>query len=316
MLRVYRLAAHTLTTDAQPEAIHPPPKGERTWIEAVGPSVEECSLLVGGLGLHELALEDALLPGHPPKFEVFDTHLFLIAHTPDTDAEEGTRKIAIFLAKDWIVTMLREPLERLSTIEMRVQRDPDRYVQTPAALAHMILDHMTDGFEQLVDEARVHVEQIEDVCYGAPYAAQMERILAMRQEAARLARTVRSQRDVCAALFRTIHPALPKKIQPYLRDIYDHILRVHEMLEGVREGLAAARDAYFASVNTRLNEVMRTLTLISTIMMPLGVITGVYGMNFDRMPGLHHPWGFALTILGMFGLAIGMVAFFRWRRWL
>ena len=303
-----------LTTEAQPEAVRPPPKGERVWIEAIGPSVEECSQLVQGLGLHELALEDALLPGHPPKFEVFDDHLFLIAHTPDTDAEEGTRKIALFLAKDWVVTMLREPLERLSSIEARVQRDPERYLQAPAALVHLVLDHMTDGFEQLVDELRGEVEEIEDVCVAKPQAAQMEKILVRRQEAARLARTVRSQRDVCAALFRTIHPALQKKIQPYLRDIYDHILRVHEMLEAVREGLAAARDAYFASVNTRLNEVMRTLTLISTIMMPLGVVTGVWGMNFDWMPFLHSPWGFWLTILAMTGLAFGMVAFFRWRR--
>jgi magnesium transporter len=316
LLRVHRLAAHALATEAQPEAVHPPAKGERLWIEAIGPSVEECSMLVGGLGLHELALEDALTPGHPPKFEVFDTYLFLIAHTPDTDAEEGTRKIGLFLAKDWVVTMLREPLERLSSIEARVTRDADRYLQAPAALVHLILDHMTDGFEHLVEELRTHVEEIEDVCYGKPHAAQMEGILEKRQEAARLARTVRTQRDVYAALFRTVHPALPKRIQPYLRDIYDHILRVHELLEGVREGLAAARDAYFASVNTRLNEVMRTLTVIATIMMPLGVITGVYGMNFDWMPGLHTAGGFWLVIGSMFGLGFGMVAFFKWRRWL
>jgi magnesium transporter len=316
LLRIHRLALKTLRTDAQPALVEPPPKGERAWIEAIGPSVEECALLVQGLGLHELALEDALTPGHPPKYEVFDGALFLIAHTPDTDAEEGTRKIALFLAKDWIVTMLREPLDRLGNIAARVQRDPDRYLQNPAVLAHMILENMTDGFEQLVDELREQVEAIEDTTYGRPHAGQMTRILEMRQEAARLARTVRSQRDVCAALFRTIHPSLPKKVQPYLRDVYDHILRVHEMLEAVREGLAAARDAYFASVNTRLNEVMRTLTVIATIMMPLGVITGVYGMNFDWMPGLHSPLGFWLTITGMFALGGGMVAFFRWRRWL
>lgn len=316
MLRIHRLAAHALSVEEAPESVTPPSRGERIWIEAIGPSVEECSRLVQGLGLHELALEDALQPGHPPKFEVFDTNLFLIAHTPDSDAEEGTRKIAMFLAKDWIVTMLREPLERLQSIAARVQRDPDRYLSAPAALAHLILDHMTDGFEQLVDELRDHVEGIEDTCYGRPHSAQMEGILEKRQEAAQLARTVRSQRDVCAALFRTIHPSLPKRIQPYLRDIYDHILRVHEQLEGVREGLAAARDAYFASVNTRLNEVMRTLTVIATIMMPLGVITGVYGMNFDWMPGLHTPGGFWLVIGGMFALGFGMVGFFRWRGWL
>jgi len=316
LLRVHRLAAHALSLEEQPDEVRPPPKGERIWIEAVGPSVEECSRLVASLGLHELALEDAVTPGHPPKFEVFDDYLFLIAHTPDTDAEEGTRKIAIFLAKEWIVTMLREPVEALQGVEARVQRDPDRYLQAPAALAHLVLDQMTDGFERLVDELRDHVEGIEDTCYSDPEAKQMEGILERRQEASQLARTVRTQRDVCAALFRTTHPALPKRIQPYLRDIYDHILRVHDMLEGVREGLAAARDAYFASVNTRLNEVMRTLTVIATIMMPLGVITGVWGMNFRWMPGLDSPWGFWLTILAMSGLSFGMVAFFRWRRWL
>lgn len=316
MLRVYRLADHTLATDAQPAAVEHPPKGEHIWIEAVGPTVEECGLLAKGLLLHELAIEDALLPGHPPKFEVFDDHLFLIVHTPDTDAEEGTRKIALFLGKDWIVTMLREPLERLLGIEARVQSDPERYLRMPAGLAHLILETMTDGFEQLVDELREQVEAIEDVCTSHPHASQMERILAIRQETAHLARTVRSQRDVCAILFRTDHPALPKRIQPYLRDIYDHILRVHDMLEGVRDGIAAARDAYFASVNTRLNEVMRTLAVIATVMLPFGIVTGIWGMNFDWMPGLHSSVGFALAVLGMVLACALMYVLFRWRRWL
>lgn len=316
MLRVHHVSAHALRTDTEVEAVHPPGKGERMWVEAIAPSGEECSLLVGGLGLHELALEDALTPGHPPKYETFDGYLFLIAHTPDRDAEEGTRKIGVFLSKDWIVTMLREPLERLESISARVQRDPDRFLQAPAVLAHLVLDHMTDGFEQLVEDLRDEVEKLEENAYDRPQAAQMEVILEMRQEAGRLSRTVRSQRDVCASLFRTIHPALPKRIQPYLRDVYDHILRVHEQLEGVRDGLNAARDAYMAAVNTRLNEVMRTLTVIATIMMPLGVITSAYGMNFDWMPGLHSPTGFWVIVGGMFALAAGMVAFFRWREWL
>jgi len=316
VLRVHHISNHALRTDMEVEAVHPPGKGERMWVEAIAPSGDECSLLVGGLGLHELALEDALTPGHPPKYETFDGYLFLIAHTPDRDAEEGTRKIAIFLAKDWIVTMLRAPLERFESISARVQRDPDRYLHSPAVLAHLILDHMTDGFEQLVDDVRDEVEKLEDAAYERPQSSHMEAILEMRQEAGQLSRTVRSQRDVCASLFRTVHPALPKKIQPYLRDVYDHILRVHEQLEGVRDGINAARDAYMASVNTRLNEVMRTLTVIATVMMPLGVITGAYGMNFDWMPGLHSPTGFWVVVGGMFALAAGMVAFFRWREWL
>ena len=191
MLRVHHVSNHALRTDMEVEAVHPPAKGERLWVEAIAPSGEECSLLVGGLGLHELALEDALTPGHPPKYETFDGYLFLIAHTPDRDAEEGTRKIAIFLAKDWVVTMLRVPLERLDTVSARVQRDPDRYLQTPAVLAHLVLDHMTDGFEQLVEDLREEVERMEDEAYERPRKAHMEAILEQRQEAGRLARTVR-----------------------------------------------------------------------------------------------------------------------------
>jgi magnesium transporter len=316
LLRVHRVAAHAISTDEEPESIHPPGRAERLWIEAQAPTVQECSLLAGGLGLHELALEDAVTPGHPPKYEPFDGYLFLIAHTPDVDTEEGTRKIAIFLAKDWIVTVVRAPLARLDAITARVARDPDRFLEPPAVLAHLILDDLTDGFEELVDRLRDAVDEVEDTCTSRPQARQMDRILAMRREAAGLARTVRSQRDVSASLFHTDHPALPRKIQPYLRDIYDHILRVHEQLEGVREGLQAARDAYFASVNTRLNEVMRTLTVIATIMMPLGVITGIYGMNFQSMPGLDSPSGFWATIAGMFALGGALVAVFRWRGWL
>jgi magnesium transporter len=167
-----------------------------------------------------------------------------------------------------------------------------------------------------VDDLREQVEGIEDACTSRPHASQMERILTIRQEASRLARTVRTQRDVCALLYRTEHPALPKKVQPYLRDIYDHILRVYEMLEAVREGISAARDAYFASVNTRLNEVMRTLAVVATLMMPFGVITGIYGMNFEWMPGLDHHAGFWLAVVGMSLICVLMYVVFRWRRWL
>jgi magnesium transporter len=125
----------------------------------------------------------------------------------------------------------------------------------------------------------------------------------------------RSQRDVCASLSRSSHPAITRESLPYLRDVYDHVLRLYEMLESAREGLAMTRDAYLSVVNNRLSEIMRTLTIITTILMPLTVLAGIYGMNFEHLPLHDSPWGFPL-MLGAMAVVAGLMAmWFRARRW-
>jgi len=160
------------------------------------------------------------------------------------------------------------------------------------------------------------VEELEEKTLGNPAPEVMTTVLELRHEVGALARTVRSQRDVCQSLTRIPHPALPKKVQPYLRDVYDHLVRVHDLLEGVRDTLGSARDAYLSSVNNRLSDVMRVLTVIATIMMPLGLIAGIYGMNFQEMPLLESHWGFWIALGGMTILGSSMLYFFRRRGWL
>lgn len=313
VIRIHQLVNGALETRAEGAAIEKPPAGVPTWFDVVAPTPEDCAALVEKLGLHELALEDALRVGHPPKLEDFEEHLFLIAHTPVSDVEEATRKLSVFLAKTWIVTLLRVPLDRLEGLVERVQKRPDHYLKSPAVLAHRLLDDMTDGFEHLVDDLVDRLDALDEP--GDPVPETMTAIVGMRRETAMLARVVRSQRDVCASLALSTHAALPKRIQPYLRDVYDHLLRVYDHLEGVREGLGAARDAYLAAVNNRLSEVMRVLTVIATIMMPLSLIAGIFGMNFETIPGLGSPAGFWLAMVGMILIAAGMLYFFRRRGW-
>ena len=133
---------------------------------------------------------------------------------------------------------------------------------------------------------------------------------------AKLLRITRMQRDVCLTLSRTNHPVLSKQITPYLRDVYDHCLRVYDHLEGVRDSLSAARDGYLSAVNNRLSESMRVLTVIATIMMPLSLVAGVFGMNFADMPLLRDGWGFWLTVGFMVAVGGGMLVWFRRRRWI
>jgi len=315
MIRLHSFEHGTLSTTESPASCKPTGAPAKTWIEVTNPEPGDFVTLVEGLGLHELALEDALAPGHPPKLEDFGDHLFLIAHTPDADDEGQTRKIAIFFSKAWIVTVVRLRVDVLDEVSERVRRNPGRFLTSPDTLAHAILDHMTDGFERIIDSLMDRAEALEEQAAHGPGGASLHAILQLRREVAHLARVVRSQRDMTHALAWTTHAALSKKLQPYLRDVYDHLLRVYEHLEGVREGLLAAREAYLSATNNRLGEVMRTLTVITTIMMPLTLVTGFFGMNFQHIPGLHSPLGFWATAGCMAALGVGMFAWFRKRGW-
>jgi len=286
------------------------------WIEVVAPTTDEQHALVSTLGLHELAVEDTLREAHPPKVEEFEDHLFVIAHTPVTEGDRVTRKLSVFLNKHWVVTVLRAPIDNFGGVHAQVSKKAGRYLTAPAELAHLVFDAMTDGFESRVDEIADQIEQLEDDALSAPDPAQMGAILDLRRRVATLARTVRGQRDVFLILSRIDHHALPKNFRPYYRDIYDHVLRVHDLLEGAREAIGAARDAHLASINNRLSEVMRVLTIIATIMMPLSLIAGVYGMNFAKIPGLDSPLGFWITMGAMLAIAGAMLGFFRMRKWI
>ncbi len=316
MIRVHRCFKGSLDVHEGVGGVPIANAPEPAWVEVMAPSPEEVEALRSVLGLHELALEDALAIGHPPKLEDFGTYLFFIAHTPEGDEAGDTRKIAIFLSKSWIVTILRVPLPVSDVVRARVMRDPAYYLGSTAFLAHALLDQMTDGFSRLIDNLGDRVEVLEHDAVKRPDPDLMSSILDLRDDLSRLARIVRGQRDVFHALERSGHIVLPKRILPYLRDLYDHILRVYDQLDSVRDGLLSARDAYLASMNNKLSDVMRMLTVISTIMMPLTLITGIYGMNFAAMPALDHPRGFWGVLGGMGVLAVAMLWFFRRRRWL
>ncbi|MBI4569009.1 MAG: magnesium/cobalt transporter CorA [Planctomycetes bacterium] len=333
MIRVWRREGSTLTVTEGPEALPvlagyapPPSSGEAAaagagagaclWVEVVGPDANEVARLRERLGLHELALEDALADGHPPKWEDFGAYLFVIARTPVDDRRDGTRKVSIFLAGAWVVTMLRAHLPLMDELSARARRDPARALASPDALAHATLDLLASGFEREAEALQERVERVEDEVLHRPRPRAAAALTLLRRRTAALARVARRQRDVCHALAYVSHPAISSALLPWFRDVYDHALRVSDLLDSVREAVASAREAYLAAVNNRLGEVMRVLTVITTLMMPLTLITGVYGMNFEALPGRDHPLGFWLTIAAMLATAGAMLAWFRRRGWI
>jgi magnesium transporter len=320
MLRVHVLVGETIQGEDSPASLVPP-AAAHFWIEAKAPTEAERERLVKELGVHPLAIEDALLIGHPPKLEDFGDHLFFIAHTPDEEEDGSTRKLALFVSKQWVLVVARAPCPRTDTVIERVMRTPGRYLQTPAVFAHALLDYMTDAFEASVDDMAERAAELEDTTHGIDSRDAVDEevfgsIARLRRESSRLRQVVRGQRDVALALARDPHAVIPKKVQPYMRDVYDHLVRVHDLLEGVRETLGSARDAYLAAINNRLSDVMRVLTVIATVMMPLSLLAGIFGMNFDQMPGTGGRMGFWAFVFVMIGIAGGMLAFFRRRGWL
>ena len=285
------------------------------WVSIIEPSEDDLAAVCEILDLHPLAVRDALNEEQPPKLEDYGSHLFFIVHTPVKKAFSQTRKIAVFLAANWIVTMQTTESDAMDQIAARVEAAPEHLLTSPDALAHVVIDHMTGGFEGLTAEVLEDMTQLEDLVMGNPEPSSMEAILKMRRRVIGLLRVTRSQRDVCGSLCRMQHEALGREVQPYLRDVYDHILRVFELLESAREGLSVTRDAYLAVVNNRLSEIMRTLTIIATVMMPLSLIAGIFGMNFDPLPGATSAGAFWLCMGAMGTVAFGMLWYFRRKKW-
>lgn len=285
------------------------------WISVAAPTEEELAALGRHLSLHRLALRDALNENQPAKLEDYGDHLFFVLSSPVKQAFSQTRRVSVFLSQRWIVTMHRTESDAMDAIAARVEEDPEHLLQSPDALAHVVLDHMMGGFEELTADILAEMIELEDRVLGDPSPASMEAILKMRRRVIGLLRVTRNQRDVCASLCRMRHDALSPDVVPFLRDVYDHILRVYELLESAREGMAVTRDAYLAVVNNRLSEIMRTLTIIATVMMPLSLVAGIYGMNFEVMPMLANPAGFWVTMGVMLAVAVGMLTYFRARKW-
>ena len=316
MIRTHRLVEGALVAGDGLDSLRVPEGDERAWYLAVAPDAEERQMLADRLGLHELALSDALRQRHPAKLEDYGDHLFVIAHTPVEDESVPTRKIAIFLGKTWVVSVTLVPLVTVDEVEARIVHEPKRFLEHPERVMHALIDHQMEGFQLLVDGLVDRVETLECGTIDRAELNCLKAIQERRRQVAKLLRITRTQRDVCLTLSRTNHQVLSPQITPYLRDVYDHCLRVYDHLEGVRDSLSAARDGYLSAVNNRLSESMRVLTVIATIMMPLSLVAGVFGMNFVEMPLLGNGWGFWLTVGLMAAVGVGMLAWFRRRHWI
>lgn len=309
------LVKKTLSS-AEPLAL---PEDGTVWVDFASPSEEESRLLTDFFHFHALAVEDALAHVHHPKIDDYEDYLFLIMHEVEQGEMDGkleTSELDIFLGPRVLVTYHDRPLQCIQVLEGSLAKNPALLKGAPDYLLHMLLDNLVDSYLPVLDFLNDRSEAVEDAIFQRAGNRTLDEILTLKRELAGLRRFSVLQREVLRALSSGEYPLIQRELLMYYRDVYDHLVRIADLLESYRDILSSVLEAHLTTVSNRLNEVMKVLTIIATIMMPLTLITGVFGMNFKEMPLLDAPAGFWAVMGGMGFLTLAMAAAFRRAGWI
>ncbi|MCF7890757.1 magnesium/cobalt transporter CorA [Candidatus Bipolaricaulota bacterium] len=271
------------------------------------------------LGLHSLTIEDILTAESRPIVDTFPDYLYILARTPARDWEIGdmqTFQLSLVLGSNFLLSFHRKKFPVPGNLREKVTRDPENYFGRGVDyLCYYLLDGMTDEYYPVVDRLEEEIGEVEGEVLTDPDEELLKKISNLRSDLIEIQRTAGPQRETAAKLARTETQFISEARKVYFRDIQDNLVRIFDLLTNYRDLIGVARDMYMTSISNRMNEIMKTLTIVATIFIPLTFIAGVYGMNFEVMPELGWDWGYygALGIMG--GAALGMVYYFRKKDW-
>lgn len=292
-----------------------------TWINVVGVhDVTAVGALGKLLGIHPLVLEDVVNTRQRPKAEAFDGYAFVVAKMIRFDPGEralDTEQVSLVLGRGFVVTFQERAGDVFGPLRERIRTGAGR-VRTAGAdyLAYCVLDLVVDHYFLALEGLGGVIDDLEDPILTDPEPE----VLQMLHEAKRAVTSVRKAvwplREALLFLEREAHGLVAEATRPYLRDVYDHCVQVIDTIETQREVLSGFVDVYLSSLSNRMNEVMKALTVIATVFIPLTFIAGVYGMNFEYMPELKWRWGYPAVWAVMAGVGAGLFAWFRRKRWI
>lgn len=289
------------------------------WVDLAAPSIPELLILSETFAFHPLSVEDARADLQYPKIEAYDGYLYVILH--GIDFHPGTQGLAthdvdFFLGSNYLVTVHDGHSPAIMTLVDSVERNPKLMHEGPVALFHRLVDSMVDSYRPEVEKLEERIDELEDAVFEKPSRTLVREILRAKREVAGLRRVVIPQRDVVSRLARRDYD-ISTDMSFRFRDVYDHLVRIADDATIVQDRITGVLDAYLTSASNRLNEVLKVLTVMSTIFMPLTLVSGLWGMNvvLPRFPGSD-----ALQFWWLSGImtvvVIGMLAAFRVRRWI
>lgn len=290
------------------------------WLDITAADEETLNEVGRLFGLHPLALEDCLHFPQRPKMDEYPDSWFVIWVTPLREEHDGIRmtEVDLFVGGDFVVTVHRE---RLRAIDQTVAEGPSVFARGAAGLLHELVDRLVDAALPLVDELADRLEDIEDTMLDPNLSRDAGRVAVtrlyhIRRELVAIHKVIGPERDVIRALVRT-HGLVTEETFRYLQDVGDHLARAEDSIETAREVAAAVMDIYLSVQSNRMNQIMKQLTVVATIFMPLTLISGIYGMNVIRgmWPPVSEVWSFAAVTAGMLVIAVCMALYFRRKNW-
>jgi magnesium transporter len=292
-----------------------------TWINVDG--LHETGIIdkIGKhFGFHPLLLEDILNTDQRPKMEDFDNHIFIVLrmlyHSEGNNGIES-EQMSMILGKNFVISFQEKEGDIFNIVRERIRASKGRMRKSGSDyLAYALTDATVDHYFTILEKLGERIEYLEEELIRDPKPETLHEIHGLKREMIFLRKSVWPLREVISGLQRTESPLIRKTTNIYLRDVYDHTIQVMDTVETFRDMVSGMLDTYLSSLSNRMNEVMKVLTIIATIFIPLTFIAGVYGMNFRYMPELEWAWSYYIVWIIMIIIGVSMFMYFRRKRWL
>ena len=295
--------------------------GEGTlWVDIDTRDSAKVSMLRDVFHFHPLAIEEAVSPDSRVKLEEFDRYVLLIVRTvafcetTDDPYDLDTANISFFLGKNYLVTVHGPETNPVDTTRELLTRKPELATHGPAKLMHAIVDQAVDAYFPIIDKLDEFMDSLEERIFAQFDQNVLREVFAVKRLVLSLRRHLAPERDAMSILTNRPSTLLTPDTQIYFRDIYDHVLRIYDSLENFRDLLSSTQESYLTQVSNRLGMATKALGVVATVTLPFVVVSGMWGMNFERIPLHSQPHGFMILVFAQLALGVTILAGLKWRK--
>lgn len=284
------------------------------WVDISNPTIDEQNLLGDYFKFHPLAIEDCLHDLQRPKLDNYDHHTFFVLHTYNEKTMEA-EELDVFVGGNYVVTFHYDEMHELDEAHDRLLHSSKSWKRGSMQALYQIIDKVVDHYFPIIYKIEDYLNIVEDDMSRHNDQFSMHRVFEIRSDLLHLRRTINPMRDLLYRMLASTRMNFSQEERTYFEDIYDHLIKLSEMIDSNRELTSDIRDSNMSMNSSRMNRIMMTLTIVSTVFIPLTFIAGVYGMNFSNMPELEWQFGYYVVLLFMFTTAAGMLSWFAYKGW-
>jgi magnesium transporter len=294
-------------------------KDQFVWLDLQDPQEADIALLRDEFQFHPLVIEDATRHHERPKVEAYEGYYFIVFYCMSYDQAHNrlyTQAMNLFIGANYLVSVHQGVIGAIDDTIKRWRTNEEQFGSDVAVLLYELLDAIVDDYFPVIDQLAERVEDIEEQIFERFSENALQDVFALKRDLLAARRIVAPERDVLNVLIRREVPIFERNTILYLQDVYDHIVRITDSIDTYRDLLSSALDAFLSVQSNRLNQIVKVLTIASIVLMSDALIAGIYGMNFEFMPELHWTVGYSWALGLMILTAVGLIVFFRWRKWL